>query len=146
MTLDERMLGVIAERREGVLATIRADGRPQLSNILYVWEAQAKLARISTTEPRAKARNLRRDPRASLYVSGPHFWTYVVADGEAELIGPSTTPGDEAGRELLQVHGAFYGALDEEQFFQQMVDDQRLVVRLSVSHTYGLVMENPPGG
>jgi PPOX class probable F420-dependent enzyme len=146
VTVDQQHLDVIAGHREAVLATIKADGRPQLSNVLYTWDPEARVARISTTAGRVKARNLARDPRGSLYVGGSHFWTYVVADADAELIGPTTVPGDEAGQELLQVHGAFYEELDEQTFFGQMIADQRLVIRLRIVHTYGLIMEKPPGG
>ena len=145
MAIDERLLGIVADHREGVLATIGKSSRPQLSNILYVWDAGQRTARISTTADRIKARNLRRDPRASLYVAGSHFWAWAVADGEVELIGPTTTPGDAAGRELLQVHSAFYGRRDEHEFFEQMVAARRLVIRLLVSHTYGLGRDQPPG-
>ena len=51
----------------GVLATIRANGRPQLSNIVYVPD-EGDTFLISITDDRAKTANLRRDPRASLYV------------------------------------------------------------------------------
>jgi PPOX class probable F420-dependent enzyme len=145
MSQEDKLLDVVAANREAVLATIRANGRPQLSNILYTWDPQERIARISTTAPRAKAKNLRRDPRAALYVAGSHFWTYVVADADAELLGPTTTPGDEAGRELLKVHGAFYEGLEEEPFFREMVENERLVIRLRVSHIYGLVLDTPPG-
>jgi PPOX class probable F420-dependent enzyme len=145
MSDEEKLLGVIAAGSEAVLATIRQDGRPQMSNVLYTWDAQSRTARVSTTATRAKARNLRRDPRASLYVPGEHFWTYVVADCDAEINGPTTEPGDAAGRELLEVHGAFYDGLEEEPFFREMVEHERLVLRLAVSHVYGLVMESPPG-
>jgi PPOX class probable F420-dependent enzyme len=145
MSQEDKLLDVVAANREAVLATIRANGRPQLSNILYAWDPQERIARISTTAPRAKAKNLRRDPRAALYVAGSHFWTYVVADADAELLGPTTTPGDEAGRELLKVHGAFYEGLEEEPFFREMVENERLVIRLRVSHIYGLVLDTPPG-
>jgi hypothetical protein len=43
------------------------------------------LIRISTTDDRAKVRNLRREPRASFPVSSPDFWTYAVAEGIADL-------------------------------------------------------------
>jgi PPOX class probable F420-dependent enzyme len=146
MSDEQQLLGVIAAHKEAALATIRKNGRPQLSNIMYVWDATDRVARISTTAPRAKARNLSRDPRAALYVPGDHFFSYVVADGDCELIGPTTDPGDEAGRELLAVHSAFYEGLEEEPFFEQMVEDERLVIRLRVTHLYGMVMDAPPGG
>jgi PPOX class probable F420-dependent enzyme len=144
MSDDARLFDLVASSREGILATIKRDGRPQLSNILYVWDAEQRVARISTTATRAKARNLRRDPRASLYVAGGHFWSFAVAEGEATLIGPSVEAGDEAGRELLEVHSAFYGALDENEFFAEMVEHQRLVVRVAVARVYGLAMDDPP--
>jgi PPOX class probable F420-dependent enzyme len=145
MTIDEKLLELVAAQREGVLATIRKSGRPQLTNVLYTWDPEPRTARISTTADRAKARNLNRDPRASLYVPGVHFWAYAVADGDAELSGPTTTPGDDPGRELLQVHSAFYGIHDEDEFFRQMVESKRLVIRLRISHTYGVVLDKPPG-
>jgi PPOX class probable F420-dependent enzyme len=146
MSQEDKLLEVVASARQAVLATIRRNGRPQLSNVLYTWDPQQRTARISTTAGRAKAKNLRRDPRAALYVPGAHFWAYVVADADAELIGPTTTPGDDAGRELLEVHGAFYDGLEEEPFFHEMIENERLVIRLRVSHVYGLVLDTPPGG
>jgi PPOX class probable F420-dependent enzyme len=146
MASEEKLLELMGATREGVLATIKADGRPQLSNVLYVWDPLQRTASISTTAVRAKARNLARDPRGSLYVAGSHFWSYVVADGEAELRGPTRTPGDDAGRELLAVHSTFYEGLDEEAFFREMVENQRLVIRLRVTHLYGVVLDEPPGG
>ena len=63
MDLTEALTFVRA-RSQGVLTTIRANGRPQLSNILYVPGDEGML-RISVTDDRAKTKNLRRDPRAS---------------------------------------------------------------------------------
>lgn len=144
MAIDQRLLEIVAERRQGVLATIGKNGRPQLSNILYVWDPEHRTAQISTTADRVKARNLLRDPRASLHVAGAHFWAWAAADGDVELIGPTTTPGDQAGRELLHVHTAFYGPQNEHDFYQQMIAARRLVIRLQVSHTYGLRLDQPP--
>ena len=144
---DERLLGLVADpgRRQGVLATVAADGRPQLSNVLYVWDADERTARISTTADRAKARNVRRDPRAALHVSGDHFWQYAVAEGAVTVSDVAAARGDAAVRELLAVHTVFYGPLDEEAFAQQMIAARRLVVRLHVSRVYGIALESPPG-
>jgi len=43
------------------------------------------------------------------------------------------------------VHSAFYGELDEQAFFEQMIEARRLVVRLRVKRLYGVLLENPPG-
>src|SRR5664279_1366584 len=67
------------QHRQGVLATLKRDGRPQLSNILYL--ARERYAvRISVTNGRAKTKNLRRDPRASLHVTRGDFFAYVVLE------------------------------------------------------------------
>ena len=60
---------LLAEARIGVLATIKSDGRPQLSPITPTYDAEAGVVRVSMTEGRAKTVNLRRDPRATLEVT-----------------------------------------------------------------------------
>jgi PPOX class probable F420-dependent enzyme len=145
--LDERLLSLVADSktRQAVLATLAGDGRPQLSNVLYVWDAAERTARISTTADRVKARNVRRDPRAALHVSGDHFWQYAVAEGAVTVSEVAATPGDAAVRELLALHSVFYGTLDEDKFAAQMITARRLVVRLHVSRVYGIALESPPG-
>jgi PPOX class probable F420-dependent enzyme len=145
--LDDRLLGLLAgsKARQAVLATLAADGRPQLSNVLYVWDAAERTARISTTADRVKARNVRRDPRAALHVSGDHFWQYAVAEGAVTVSEVAAAPGDPAVRELLALHTVFYGPLDEDKFTAQMITARRLVVRLHVSRIYGIALESPPG-
>jgi PPOX class probable F420-dependent enzyme len=145
--LDERLLSLVADSkaRQAVLATLAADGRPQLSNVLYVWDAAERTARISTTADRVKARNVRRDPRAALHVSGGHFWQYAVAEGAVTVSEVAAAPGDPAVLELLALHTVFYGALDEDKFAAQMITARRLVVRLHVSRIYGIALESPPG-
>jgi len=145
VTDDTALAQIIAATNQGVLATIKPDGYPQLSNILYVWDAERRIARISTTERRLKARNLRRDPHAALHVCGDHFWAFAVAEGTAELSDVSTSPADAAGRELHEIHTAFYGDLDPERFFAEMVANQRLVIRLHVQRLYGIALPTPPG-
>ena len=74
---------------------------PQLSTVLYSWDPAAGIARISTRADRAKARNVAADAHTALFVEGPDQWSFVVAEGEAELSAVSTTPGDATGVELL---------------------------------------------
>src|ERR1700738_422027 len=82
---DDKLLAVIADNSLGVLATVKRDGRPQLSNVSYYFDARNVAVQVSVTEPRAKTRNLRRDPRASLLVSSDDGWSYAVAAGAAQL-------------------------------------------------------------
>lgn len=130
---------LITEHTRGVLATIKGDGRPQLSNIVYGFDGD--VARISVTTGRAKTRNLQRDPRASLHVTTADFWRWAVLEGTADLSDVTTEPGDATGRELLALHDAVQQKPhpDPGEFFAAMVDDHRLVVRLRVERLYGQV-------
>jgi PPOX class probable F420-dependent enzyme len=143
---DEQLQELIANNRQGILAAVTRAGYPHMTNVLYVWDAAERTARVSTTADRVKGRILQRDPRAALHVSGSHFWSYAVAECDAEVSEVATTPGDETCRELLEVHSAFYGEMvDEPAFFAQMVDAKRLVVRLRVRRLYGVLLDKPPG-
>jgi PPOX class probable F420-dependent enzyme len=143
---DDKLQQLIAGSRQGVLATIAADGRPQLSNVLYAWDAAERIARISTTADRAKARNVQRDPRAALHVPGGHFWQYAVGEGAVTVSEVAAEPGDEASRELMDMHSGFYGAVDEDEFIARMIAARRLVIRLHVERVYGVFLDSPPGG
>src|SRR5690349_9210571 len=104
MADDQALLDLVASTNEAALAIVKRDGYPQLSNIYYLWDAERRIATISTTADRVKARVLKRDPHAALYVPGPHFFAWVVAEGDAELSDVSTTPGDATGLELLPLY------------------------------------------
>jgi PPOX class probable F420-dependent enzyme len=69
-----------------VLATSRADGRPQLSPVLCVADDEGRIL-ISTRETALKTRNLRRDPYASLcaFTDG-FFGEWVQVEGDVEII------------------------------------------------------------
>jgi PPOX class probable F420-dependent enzyme len=129
----------LADHHQGVLITLRADGRAQSSNIAYSFADG--VARISVTADRAKTANLRRDGRAVLHVVGESFYQYVSASGSAELSAVSTEPGDESGQELLALLNAVAPEphSDPDEFFQAMVDDDRLVVRLRFDGFAGMV-------
>jgi PPOX class probable F420-dependent enzyme len=143
---DQRLLNLIANNSQGILAAVTRAGYPHLTNVLYVWDPARRTARVSTTADRVKGRILRRDPRAALHVPGSHFWSYAVAEGDANVTNVATSPGDETCRQLLEVHSAFYGKMaDEPAFFAQMIEARRLVVRLQVKRLYGVLLDKPPG-
>jgi PPOX class probable F420-dependent enzyme len=138
---QDELWELVASNQQGVLATVKADRSPQLSNVLYVADPATRTVRVSTTADRAKGRNLARDPRAALHVSGEDFWHYAVAEGPVTLSDVAAIPGDDAVEELLEVHSFFYGGIDRATFEQEMITNQRLVVRLQVSHLYGVMVK-----
>ena len=136
--LEDRLLQFVATRHQGVLTAIKRDGRPQLSNIVYGWDAGTRTARVSVTADRAKTRNLLRDPRASLHVTSPDFWTWAVVEGTAELTPPAADPHDETVEELVGLYRSLSGEHpDWDEYRAAMVADRRLVVRLPAGHVYG---------
>ena len=139
---DDKLLAVIAGNSLGVLATIKRDGRPQLSNVSYHFDPRALTISVSITEPRAKTRNLRRDARASLHVSSDDGWSYAVAEGDAQLSPPAAEPGDNTVAGLVQLYRELAGEHpDWDDYRQAMVDDRRVLMTLPISHVYGM----PPG-
>jgi PPOX class probable F420-dependent enzyme len=139
---DDKLLAVIADNSLGVLATIKRDGRPQLSNVTYHFDPRALSIGVSITEARAKTRNLRRDPRASLMVSSDDGWSYAVAEGDAVLSPPATAPDDETVEGLVALYRNVAGEHpDWDEYREAMVTDRRVLLRLPISHVYGM----PPG-
>jgi PPOX class probable F420-dependent enzyme len=129
---------LIAEQNRGVLVTLKRDGRPQLSNIMY-FMGDDGLVRISVTDDRAKTANLRRDPRAGLHVTTDDFWAYAVAEGTAELSPVSRSPDDATVEELVGLYRSLNGEHpDWDEYRHAMVSDRRLVVRLEIDHLYGI--------
>ncbi|MGV0633297.1 PPOX class F420-dependent oxidoreductase [Mycolicibacillus trivialis] len=139
---DDKLLAVIGGNSLGVLATLKRDGRPQLSNVSYHFDAREQLIRVSITEPRAKTRNLRRDPRASLLVSSDDGWSYAVAEGTAQLTPPAAAVDDATVAGLIELYRNIAGEHpDWDEYRRAMVTDRRVLLTLPIEHLYGA----PPG-
>ncbi|OBK75160.1 PPOX class F420-dependent oxidoreductase [Mycobacterium sp. 1164985.4] len=139
---DDKLLALIGGNSLGVLATLKRDGRPQLSNVSYYFDPRALTIQVSITEPRAKTRNLRRDPRASLHVSSDDGWSYAVAEGDAILTPPAARRDDDTVEALIALYRNIAGEHpDWDDYRRAMVDDRRVLMTLPISHVYGM----PPG-
>jgi len=138
MDLDTA-LAFARDRRDGVLLTVKRDGRPQSSNVIYT-VADDGVIRVSITADRAKYKNLVRDARASMHVSADDFWSYVVLEGDAELSPVAAAPDDATVEELVDLYRAMVGEhADWDEYRAAMVSDQRCVVRLTPTHAYGML-------
>jgi PPOX class probable F420-dependent enzyme len=132
-------LAFVRDRNQGVLVTLKRDGRPQLSNITYV-VGDDEVIRISVTESRAKTANARRDPRVSLHVTRDDFWAYAVIEGRAELTPAATDPADATVEELVEYYRTARGEHpDWDEYRRVMVEEGRLVLRLHPERAYGMV-------
>jgi PPOX class probable F420-dependent enzyme len=129
----------IRRHRNGVLTTIKRDGRPQLSNIVYRVDDDGVVL-ISLTDDRAKTRNLRRDPRASLHVTASDFGSYCVVEGDVTLTPPAADPHDATADLMVEYYRALVGEHDDwDDYRRAMVDDARLLARLVPSRAYGML-------
>ena len=116
---------------------MRRDGRPQLSNVVHL-VGDDGLVRVSTTADRAKFHNLRRTPWAALKVDGESFWSYAVLEGDVTLSEVAADPTDAAVDELVALYRGISGEHpDWDEYRRAMVDDRRVVVRLSPTYAYG---------
>ncbi|MFE0105909.1 PPOX class F420-dependent oxidoreductase [Streptomyces sp. NPDC059009] len=133
---DPRTL--LAESRLGVLATIKADGRPQLSPVQPYYDRDSDLLYVSMTEGRAKTANLRRDPRATLEVTRPDGLAWATAEGTATLTGPGTDSHGAEVEALVRYYRLAAGEHpDWDEYRSVMVSDRRVLMTMTVEHVYG---------
>lgn len=138
MTAEFDPQELLATAELGVLATIKADGRPQLSPVTPYYDRDAGIIYVSMTEGRAKTANLRRDPRAAFEVTAPDGWSWATAEGSATLTGPGTDPNGPEVEALVAYYRAAAGEHpDWNEYREVMVSDRRVLMALSVEHVYG---------
>ncbi len=131
-------LAFAADKKSAVLTTIKRDGRPQLSNIVY--RLAGDTVEISITADRAKYFNLTREPWAALHVTQENFWAYVVIEGDVELTPIAADPHDATVDLLVETYRSMAGEHPNwDEYRQAMVNDKRLVVRLKPNHAYGVL-------
>ncbi|WP_028924084.1 PPOX class F420-dependent oxidoreductase [Pseudonocardia acaciae] len=136
MTFDPRAL--LAQSRLGVLATLKSDGRPQLSPVQPFFDPKSGVIHVSMTEGRAKTANLRRDPRATLEVTSPDGGSWATAEGTATLTGPGTDPNGPEVQALVDYYRAAAGEHpDWDEYRSVMVADRRILMTMTVDHVYG---------
>ncbi|MGQ0717792.1 MAG: PPOX class F420-dependent oxidoreductase [Pseudonocardiales bacterium] len=129
---------LLAESRLGVLATIKSDGRPQLSPVMPSYDQEAGAIYVSMSEGSAKTANLRRDPRATLEVTSPDGWAWATAEGTATLTGPGTDPYSPEVQALVDYYRKAAGEHpDWDEYRSAMVSDRRVLMAMTVDNVYG---------
>ncbi len=132
-------LDFVSDRQHGILIALKADGRPQSSNIAY-YVGDDGVIRISVTDGRAKTANLRRDPRASLHVNRDDFYSYAVIEADVTMLPAATSPGDATVEALVAYYRAVAGEHDNwDEYRHAMVADRRLILELRPTHAYGML-------
>lgn len=136
MELTEGLV-FVRQHRQGILATLKRNGRPQLSNIVYL-VTDDETIQISVAADRAKTRNLMRDQRASLHVTSGDFWAYCVVEADVELLPPAGEPNDATVDALVDYYRTMSGEHpDWDDYRRAMVAEGRLLLHLHPTHAYG---------
>ena len=131
---DEAARQFVARNHRGVLTTQKRDGRPQISLIAYFMDKDGTL-KISVTQDRAKTKNLRRDPRASVVCLDPENWySYVVVEGSSTFLENDL---GELRRYYRQVRGEDHS--NWEEYDQAMLREKRLLLVIKPEKFYGMV-------
>jgi PPOX class probable F420-dependent enzyme len=118
----------LRHNHRAVLATRRADGRPQLSPVAATVDDAGQVI-ISTREGAMKTHNLRRDPRASLCVFNDAFFgAWAQVDGTATVL---SLP--EAMEPLVDYYRRVGGEHpDWDEYRAAMRRERRVLVRIMI--------------
>ena len=119
----------LRRHHRAVMATFRADGRPQLSPVLATVDAADRVV-VSTREPSMKVRNLRRDQRVSLCLLNPGFFgDWAQVEGLAEIV---SLP--DAMEPLVDYYRSISGEHpDWDDYRAAMTRERRVVVRFEIT-------------
>jgi len=124
----DELLEFLRPRHQAILMTTRRDGRPQSSPNTCGVDTEGRIV-ISTYRERAKAANIRRDPRVSVCVLSDTFGgAWVQVDGVAEVIDPpdSVEPLVEYFRVISGEHP------DWDEYRQAMRDQGKSLIRITI--------------
>ena len=129
MDIDEAR-ELIRTNHHAVLATRRADGRPQLSPVAAAVDDAGRVV-ISTRETAMKTHNLRRDPQASLCVFTDAFYgAWAQVDGRAMVVSQP-----EAMELLVDYYRRVAGEHpDWDDYRAAMQRERRVLVRIDIEH------------
>ncbi len=125
----EALLDFVRPRHHLIVVTHRADGSPQLSPVTGGVDAEGRIV-VSTYPERAKARNLRRDPRCSVLVLSDDFGgAWVQIDGTAEVLDLP-----DALEPLVDYYRAISGEHpDWDEYRQAMSAQGKSLLRITVT-------------
>jgi PPOX class probable F420-dependent enzyme len=147
--MDEKVRAYIDQNPAAAMITLRADGTPHAVRVgLGVIEDKLW---SSGTQDRVRTRQLRRDPRCTLFIYGssPGDYTYLTLECTVAILD-----GPDAPQENLQLFQAMQSRLPQpppegqlqwfgqnltfEDFLDKMTEEQRLIYEFTIERTYGM--------
>jgi PPOX class probable F420-dependent enzyme len=124
-TLSEQARSFLEAPRFGVLGTAREDGSPQLTVMWYALDGDEIM--MNTTTDRAKAANLRRDPRVALCVE--EGYSYITLYGTVRLVEDQATAQADIHRLAVRYWGQERA---DEAMQSRFGTQQRLTLRMTI--------------
>jgi PPOX class probable F420-dependent enzyme len=118
----------LRENHQGVLATSRGDGKPQLSPVTATVDDSGRVV-ISSRETAIKVRNLRHRPYASYCALNDRFYgAWLQVEGPVELISlPTAMDG------LVAYYRSVSGEHpDWDDYRAAMVREQRVLIAITI--------------
>lgn len=148
MPLDEKATAFLEANRDAAMVTLRRNGTPHATRIALGLMDGRLLS--SSTQTRVRTRNLRRDPRCTLFVfetspqPGTPIGRYLTLETTVNILD-----GPDAPRQNLEYRRRLLGSgdgklnyggqlLTEEEFLEKMVADQRIMYEFQVTRAYGV--------
>ena len=124
----EELLKFVRDRHDAVLVTVREDGRPQVSPVTLGVDDGDRLV-VASYPSRAKSKNLRRDPAATVCVLSDDFGgPWVQIDGQAEVIDvpAAVEPLVTYYRNIAGDHP------DWDEYRQAMLEQGKCILRITI--------------
>jgi PPOX class probable F420-dependent enzyme len=123
----DELLDFVRPRHHAIVITARVDGRPQASPVTCGVDEAGRIV-VSTYPERAKTRNARRNPQASVLILSDDFGgAWVQVDGDAEVIDMP-----EAAEVLVDYYRAIAGEHpDWDEYRQAMARQGKSLLRIT---------------
>ena len=129
-SLTDKQAQLLLDKNFGCLATLKADGSPQVTPVWVDWDGEYVI--VNTLRARAKPHQVERDPRVEIVVmSTENPYQHVRIAGTAELV-------DEGAEEHIDFLAQKY--VGEETYPWRAPGDERVILRFKPAHvaTYNL--------
>ena len=126
--LTDKQAKLFLDKNLGAVATIREDGTPHVTPVWVDYDGESVL--FNTAAPRAKWKNLKRDPRVTVEVhSLEDPYEYVMVSGTAEL----DEDEEEANRHIDKMSLKYRGVPN---FQSHRPGERRVIVRVKPERVY----------
>ncbi|HZA21842.1 MAG TPA: TIGR03618 family F420-dependent PPOX class oxidoreductase [Dehalococcoidia bacterium] len=130
----------LESNHRGVVTTFRRNGAAH-SSIVVCGPYQGNMALVSVRGNSVKVRNLRRDSRCTVAATSADWRSYLVVEGQAQLLDYHNTDAEEVRQKLREVYRAC-GDRDHpdwDEYDRAMQQQDAVIVLVRPDRVYGRV-------